>query len=343
MKFALGGFLLTRALVVAAFFIAVPHGTLHAFANWDGGWYASIVHHGYAFAHDGRQHNVAFFPMFPLLAAALGRVGIAWPLSGALVNNLAFLAATLLLYQYSRARLGERAAKWTVLLACALPPSLFCTVAYSEGLFIFFSVLSLAWYKRGFYLGAGLAAAAAAATRPFGIALALAVLAAALVERRRTRDVLACAIGVVGALLFPLFLALHFHDALAFIHAQSGWRHGVGIDSAGWTGVVRGAFAGRSQDWIGIALVAVGFPALVVFRKRFGAADMLFTVLCAAMILFAGTPLSLERLLYAIVPLLMAIGELFRRAPWLGYSAIPVSLVLLVLDSATFAHFKWVA
>src|SRR4051794_12982583 len=42
-----------------------PPTLIHAFANWDGGWYASITDVGYSF-RPGDQSSTAFFPAFPL-------------------------------------------------------------------------------------------------------------------------------------------------------------------------------------------------------------------------------------------------------------------------------------
>jgi hypothetical protein len=345
MRFALTAWAVTRLLILGAFVAAKPqHGILAAFGNWDGGWYRDIVvTKGYQFVADGKAHDIAFFPLFPLLSSALAHIGISWPLAGVIVNNAAFLAAVLVLYRYVRATFDVSTARWSVAIACALPLSLFCSVAYSEGLFILFSVMALAWYRDERYLAAGLAAAAASATRPLGVALALALIAAAVFERKKVGDVLKCATGLLGIAAFALFCYMRFGDALAFVHAVVGWRHQSGFDLHGWQALREGANEGGTHAWITLVFLMLVVPCVVMYRERIGVAGVSFVALCLVVIAFAGTPISVDRYLYATAPLLIALGRLFARVPIAGYLAVATSLPLLFLDAVAFAQFHWVA
>ncbi|HUY11292.1 MAG TPA: mannosyltransferase family protein [Candidatus Dormibacteraeota bacterium] len=342
MKFAFFTWLATRALILVAFVLAVPHGALAAFGNWDGAWYGSIVAHGYQYAADGAKYNVAFFPLFPLLSALLVRIGIGWPLAGVIVNNLAFLPAILLLASLVRAATDDRAARWVAVVACVAPPSLFGSVAYSEGLFMLFSVLALWYVRRERYVYAGIAAAFAAMTRPFGIALALAVIVAALVERRSVREILASSIGLLGVAAFPLFCWLRFGDAIAFVHSANAWRHVSGFDPAGWLALARGAIWGNLNDCVSLALIAAVVPCAIASRRLLGLTGVLFLALSTLLVLFAGEPISVGRYLYACVPLLAAVAMACRRFPVVGYLAAGAGLSILFLDAMAFAAFRWV-
>ncbi|HEY9086020.1 MAG TPA: mannosyltransferase family protein [Candidatus Tyrphobacter sp.] len=321
---------------------AAPHGIIAALGNWDGAWYGSIAMHGYEFAADGKAHNVAFFPLFPMLCALLMRAGVPWPLAGVAINNLAFLGALFVLERYAFQRFGERTARVAVIAACVLPLSLFCTVAYSEGLFLLASAIALWCYQRQRYAYAGMASAAATAIRPLGIALALSLLLASIVERRGLRAALGCAIGVFGLAAFAAWCAVRFGDPLAFAHAEVGWR-ASGLDLAGWLGLIRGALGGRVHDWLSLALSAAGLIGVVVYRRQFGAAGVFYVLSSLLMIAYAGAPLSLDRYVYALIPVLVIVAEVFRRVPVFGYPAIAASFILLVHDAAAFARFIWVA
>ncbi len=342
MKFPLWSWLLSRALIFVAFLIAAPHGVLGALGNWDGAWYGSIVHHGYSFATDGKKYNVAFLPLFPLLSDIFVRIGIAWPLAGAIVNNVAFLVATVLLYRYVRACIDERTARWVVVIACAAPPSLFCSVAYSEGTFLLFSAIVFWAVQRRRYLYGGLAAAAAAATRPFGIALAGALLLAALVERRSVREICAAATGLIGAAAFPLYCFIRFGDPLAVVQAAHAWRHVSGFDAAGWFALARGALYGDINDWVSLFLIVAAVGCTVLYRRTLNPTALLFLVLSALVILSAGPPISVGRYIYACVPVLIVLGIWLRRFPTVGYSVATVGLVVLFFDAMAFARFQWV-
>ena len=47
-----------------------PRGFLDIFFHWDSGWYHSIVQQGYSYVA-GKQSNVVFYPLYPLLVKAL--------------------------------------------------------------------------------------------------------------------------------------------------------------------------------------------------------------------------------------------------------------------------------
>ncbi len=342
LKFPLIFWFFTRVVILVAFLAAEPHGVAGALGNWDGAWYGSIVHHGYAFATDGKKYNVAFFPLFPLLSTILVRAGIAWPLAGALVNNFAFLVAMLLLYRYTCICTDERTARWVTVATCASPPSLFCSVAYSEGVFLLFSAVVFWAVCRRQYLYAGIAAAAAAATRPFGAALAFALLISAIVERRNAREVLAAATGLIGVVAFPAYCLIRFGDAFATVHAAHAWRHVSGFDGAGWLALARGALLGNINDRVSLFLIAVGIPCAMKYHRSLNPMAIFFIAFSLFLILFAGPPISVGRYIYACVPFLIVLGIWFRRFPFIGYSAAVAGLAILFLDAMAFARFQWV-
>ncbi len=232
MRFVLLAWLVSRAIVAVAFMIASPH-PMASTGNWDGAWYGSIAQHGYAFATRYTQRDAAFFPLYPMLASLLLRAGITWPLAGTIVSNIAFLAALIVLYKLVRARWNDATACWTVAVACAVPTSLFASVAYHEGTFLFFSALALWWTLRDQRLAGGLAGAAASATSALGIALAAALVVDAIVRRRGARGIASAALAFSGVGLFALFCWLRFGDPLAFAHGEHAWRT-AGVDIAAW-------------------------------------------------------------------------------------------------------------
>ena len=201
---------------------------------------------------------------------------------------------------------------------------------------------ALWFYDRKWYALTGAAAACALATRVLGVALALGFTAAAILDRKR-RAAITGVLGLTGIAAFALFCRLRFGDALAFVHAQTAWRHGVGFDAAGWQGVWRGASWGGEHDRIVIVLVALAIVVVPIFARRLGAPGTIYFALACAVLLLAGPPISIDRYMYSIVPVVVAIGAAFRRAPYAGYAIAAVCLVLLALDAMAFARFQWVA
>ena len=231
MRFVFVAWLASRAVIIAAFFVAGAHPLASA-GNWDGAWYGgSIAQHGYGYAQIGTQRDIAFFPLFPMLASLVLRIGIGWPLAGVLVNNAAFFGA-LACSTASRANGGNksrRRAGWSHSLA---PGHLAVREPRaSRGASIGFSARSRCGlrFDRNALPAAWRAAASAASA--IGIALAGALVIDALVHRRSLRDVASAALAFAGIGGFILFCYLRFGDPLAFAHAEHGWRTG-GIDLA---------------------------------------------------------------------------------------------------------------
>ncbi len=111
----------------------------------------------------------------------------------------------------------------------------FSTVIYSEGLYLLFSTkAALQAFDNQKYAWVALWGAIATATRPTGMALIPAFLIAAWRERRGVIAYIASLASDAGVLLFSLYCAIHFNDALAFIQAQRGWRPSLGFYWQGW-------------------------------------------------------------------------------------------------------------
>jgi Gpi18-like mannosyltransferase len=343
MRFVLAAFVITRAIVIAAFCIASPHPVASA-GNWDGAWYGSIAVHGYGYARIGAQRDLAFFPLYPLLAAALEHTGLTWPLAGVLLSNAAFLGALAILFTLVRARWDDTTARWSIAVTCAAPPSLFASVAYSEGLFLLLSVLALWFLDRNRDAAASLATAAASAAAAMGTTLAAAVALDLLARNRSPRNVALAAFGFAGVVLYALYCWRFFGDPLAFVHAQRGWRAN-GFDASAWFRTIDSLLSwnGVRANLAAVIFVLIGAIALVTQHRALGTPMALYGLLAIAVILYTGQPISADRHAYAVVPILIAFGRALRRVPAFGTIAIAGSLALLALDAQEFARFHWVA
>jgi Gpi18-like mannosyltransferase len=177
----------------------LPKSGWELFSRWDGKWYTQIANLGYSYADDGQHHSVAFYPLFPLLIRGLMTLGMRADAAGVLINSLAFLAALVLVYFWVEERYDAGAAKWTTAVLAWCPFSLFCTVVYTEGLFLFLTASALRAFERGEYIWAAFWGALTTATRGPGVALIPTFLLAAWREKRPP---LAYAAGFASALGF---------------------------------------------------------------------------------------------------------------------------------------------
>ncbi|MGC2129449.1 MAG: mannosyltransferase family protein [Candidatus Aquilonibacter sp.] len=343
MRFVFAAWIASRAVIVAAFFVASAHPLASA-GNWDGAWYGSIAQHGYGYAQIGAQHDSAFFPLFPMLTSLLLRAGIGWPLAGVLVNNAAFFGALILLHRIASKRWNTATARWCIAFTCACPLSLFASVAYREGVYLFFSALALWCALRSQRLASGLAGAAASAASAIGITLAGALVIQELVQRRSARDIASAALAFAGIAGFALFCYLRFGDPLAFAHTQQGWRTG-GIDATAWLRVTDSlrTWEGLRANLMVMVLVPLAAIAIIMQHKALGLLLTLYGLLAIALILVAGEPISADRLAFAVVPVLLAYGRILQRIPVAGAVWLVFSLSLLAYDAGSFARFHWVA
>jgi Gpi18-like mannosyltransferase len=312
--FAAAMWLFSRLLIVAVMLLltpllpAPPGGITpkigwEVFYHWDSIWYKQIALSGYEYVNDGKGHNLAFFPLLPLVVRGVMTLGLPFEVAGTLVNSLAFLGALIVLYFWVEENHGRSAARWATAVLAWCPPSLFGTVIYTEGLYLLFSTGALRSFEKKQYAWAALWGAIATAARPTGMALIPAFL---IVTWKQKRGAIAYAASLAaggGLILFSLYCVIQFGDPLAFIQAQRGWRPSLGFDWVGWLKMLMQITVGTA-NWkhggikdplhpllFGI-IVLSGF-LLWRFRSKLGAAkvDYGFCALVLFWWLLAGDPL----------------------------------------------------
>ncbi|MFI6819918.1 hypothetical protein ACIBJE_03060 [Micromonospora sp. NPDC050187] len=157
-------------------------------AEFDGDWYLGIARDGYD-AVEALRSNMAFFPLYPGLTAAVEAVS---PLqhrnSALLVGWLAAGAAAWGLFAVGDHLHGRRVGVVLAVLWGVLPHSLVQMMTYSEALFTALAAWSLYALLRGHWLTAGLLCLLAGLTRPTGTALIAVVGLAALIAVVRRQD-----------------------------------------------------------------------------------------------------------------------------------------------------------
>ena len=304
-------------LLIAPLLPAPPGGIAPTFGwevfyHWDSLLYDQIATSGYEYANDGKGHNVAFFPLFPLVIRGLMTIGLPFKVAGILVNNLAFLGALLVLYSWVEECHSRSAARWATAVLAWCPLSIFGTVIYSEGLYLLFSTAALRAFDKQQYAFVALWGAIATAARPTGLALIPAFVIAAWREQRLamgnkiTNRASAYAAGLAasgGLLLFSLYCAVHFGDPLAFIQAQRGWRPSLGFYWQGWLKMLMQIIVGTTNwkhGWIKDPLHPLLFGMIVGlgyllwrFRTKLGSVKVRygFCALVLFLWLLAGDPL----------------------------------------------------
>jgi hypothetical protein len=261
------------------------------FSRWDGGWYLSVLRYGYKGGQIYEQTNVAFFPLYPLIAKAVWHgFAIQKMVTAAVsVSVVCFGGALVLFYDLVRRRYSSSIARWATVLLGFNPFGLFFGLVYTESLYLLLSVGVFWLTERRWFWWAAAAAGVATASRPQGVILALMVVARWLWLKRlelsragwRTVRVALQAlamglVGVSGLVVFGVYLQLHNHDALAFAHVQVYWGR-IGMSNLwpalwGFAEGVRHHTIASSilfSDLIWYASIAAGLAGgLLLLRQR---------------------------------------------------------------------------
>src|SRR5882762_739002 len=106
---------------------------LTSWNRWDALVYIRIAQSGYHPPFD-----LAFFPLYPLLIAAIAHFLGSWSYFavGMLLSNGMLLGAMFIIYELAKEMGGDQVARRTLLYLCIFPTAFFFFTAYNESLFI---------------------------------------------------------------------------------------------------------------------------------------------------------------------------------------------------------------
>lgn len=192
-------------------------------SRWDSVHFQAIAANGYT-----REDQLAFFPLYPLIARAAGWATGSLLLGGFLISLVAFLAGLWFVHRLAELELGPDAARRTVWLLAFFPTSVFLSAFYTEGLFLALTAGAFYLARTGRFAWACALGAAASATRNTGVLLVVPLLLLYLHERDRPvgRDLAWLALVPLGLAAYTAYQAIEWDDALATWHVQTYWSRG---------------------------------------------------------------------------------------------------------------------
>jgi Mannosyltransferase (PIG-V) len=287
--------------------------------NADALWYADIARNGYEQMpfEATREHNWAFFPLFPLLLRYAGKLTGEYGLTGSLMAAVFFLVALVQLHRL----VGElgyepETADRTVFYIAAFPVSYFFSLPFTESLFLLLSVTSFrAAVKNSWWL-AGVFGGLAAATRITGLCL-LPVLALIYWQRYRSINARILALLLIPTGIVPYMILLHrlTGNALAFLDIQAVWGHTFGFFLQPLWEYIKNPFE-INQRWdfrflnFLAAILAFGCGIVWLLKRRWALAT--YTLLCAIIPLTAMRLQSLTRYIMIAFPIFIVLAEAGR-------------------------------
>lgn len=331
-----------------------PHRLLDIWGRWDSGWYLNIATNGYGLRGDLQavQSNVGFLPLYPYLIKLLAlllpsglrtRGGLL--LVGVVISNLFLLGALILLHRLVASLRGdEETAGRTVAYLLLFPTSFFFSCAYTESVYLFFSVAAFWAASKQRWGVAGLMGGFSALTRPVGVLILMPLVwqyldARAWRVRRMRWDAGWLLLVPAGLLTFLWGVYPVTRSLLAPLQTQAAWDKAWNSPWATWlhpTGV--------SQFITPVdQACAIGFLALaVVALWRLSSASLgLYTLLLILPPLFSGTLASMARYCAVAFPAMVALAWLSQRR-WVDGLVRGVFFTFQVLLMVAWSQFYWV-
>jgi hypothetical protein len=301
------------------------------FNRWDSGWYVELAQTGYSMVEPVPQPgstNFAFFPVLPLLMAAIrSATGLSAASAGVLVANLAFLAVLFLVHRYAlELGLSRRAALLSVVLLAVAPQSVVFSAVYSESLFMLFLAGAMLAMRTERFWTAGVSAALLSATRAngvlfvvFGLALRICHdgLRDALRFWHRPERYMPLVLAPAGLFAFLWYSFYATGDAFAFATTNRvGWHRS--IDWPWFNLEMHGLYGGwLGRYWVAASLLFFGL-SLLLLRYRFFPE---FVFCFASFILFwsgATIPLALLRFAIVLFPIYIGMARALEGRPRLA-------------------------
>lgn len=300
---------------------------------WDAAWYLRIAATGYHGRAVFGLHDFAFFPAWPALVK-LASLGVLPPdVTGAVLANMLFIVAVVLIWIVLAARLGDGAATGGVLLLAFAPPAYVFSLPYSETLFLAAAALFFcAGPDSRWRLPL---AALAMLTRIAGAALVASSLlvAARTTGRHRYAALAAAAGGILAFAIWWAFIALLTRQFAGFLLGSPSWDHG----GSGLTRLIAALHRPTVERvaWLAffvlVTLGAVGLARVDLELAAFSLAALSFALLPG------GTVNSMPRYALSAFP---AFGGLALWAQRPGWKLLAVVAVAFAVGQIAFA--SWV-
>lgn len=351
-------FLVTRAAIVAVngfagAFVALNTGSCHAcmptgidpiddWARWDGRWYVEIAEHGYRYDPNA-QSSVAFFPLYPalmrLVTLPFGTDHTAFVVAGLVISNAALLGALYVLGRFARTEIGATAAERIPILFLVFPATVFLSAAYPESLMLLLGASAFLSAREKRWWRAGIFAALGTLTKPFGIAVTIALLIeAARQGRSGRRALLPLALSPLVGILWWAYLTALTGEPWAFFLTQTQFRHHPAL-----FGAVGELFdpTAYSFPYIVAALFVFTCGLVVLSWRRLSSSAAAQGTLMIAFMLGNGTLSSSMRYELNVIPAFLVLA-LLPPGRWVTALYVSASMALALLLAAMFSLQYWV-
>lgn len=336
----------------------LPESFFDLWSTWDVEHYVKIAENGYAaLTVEGKNIQMVFFPLFPLLIKLFSYVFQNFVVSAVVVSNLSYIAAVYYLYRLVELDFEKEVAFRAVIYISVFPTAYFMHVGYTESLFLALTIGSFYYARLGRWWLCGVLGMLAAATRITGILLIPVLIIEYLAVRefkfRKIRpDILW--IGLIGLGLLS-YLLINYQvtgDPLYFMEMQrENWNKKLSFPYEG--------FINAWNITTGKLSLSADTPAIKI---KGGVAEILFALLGLSLTIYSFFKLRLSYSIYALLTWLtitstwlwfsvsrytlsifpiFILMALMGRRKWLNYMILITSILLYGLFLSLFVRFRW--
>jgi hypothetical protein len=313
------------------------------FVGWDSAWYLSIMTKGYAFS----TQSYTFSPGLPFFGM-LANFVLQSPMVSIALTTLVFGVLWIPLYQLLAEEFMSKKAALLSAVLLAFSPYLFMftTVAYSEGVLLFFTLGAWLFFKKGKIVSAAALAAVAPLMRITGILVVFPLLYESLKRKPRRLRVIALSLLPVASLAAWFgFFYFYVGDLLAPLHTTEwsglySFRTLIleGIPQQGVEALMKAPFQLppiTSQWLLPFAVVLALCIPLLLFRPawKMDKSLWIYAVAGYGAILCFGALVSTPRFVSVLFPLWIALtsGLNFTKRSLLLATAVTVAFYIIAL------------
>jgi hypothetical protein len=326
--------------------------------RWDAIWYGSIAQNGYQYFGTREASNVAFFPLFPVIAGIVNRISdLPIEAAGPIVSSLLTLLACWLLYRLTLRETDDpAAARRSIVYWLAFPAAYYLAIGFSEATYVVCVLAAFILAREGRWGWAGLACFLAGLARLHG-ALLIVPLAYEYLWQQHWNwrstfkpKVLSLFGAPIGVLAFMGYLGLQFGQPLAYFEIQTLFFKGIRAEAfptfPGTTlaNYLNGLLNQRPTTE-SVAVMGAMILLIVLTLEVWAQLPRVYGVYMLTVTLFSltsGDLISMPRFVIPMFPGFVALGLLGKR-PWIDRAILIVSILLQGVLALMFTKGYWIA
>jgi hypothetical protein len=334
---------LAASAIVAAHLREPERSWAKLVSPWDGGNYLSVMTDGYAASLPGIDGvdgppTAAFFPLFPLLVRGVAEVtGAPLVWTGIVLNHLLGGLAVALSFLLARRYVPHPVAVRAAILFCVLPGAGVISLLYAEALLLALAAGSLLALSSRRWVLVGVLGMLATATRPTGVAVAVAAAAFSVVairDRQEWRSLWSPALAPLGALAYFGYLWWHTGHVFAWFELERlHWHQELDF---GW-GFTRplgdpDLLLRPERPAMLLGFLLIGLAGWLVWRRglRLPTGLAVFTVVALAQMLLFSAVGPRPRLLLLAFPLTWLYAQWLTGRRFAAFAVISAALMPLI-------------